>query len=200
MPSLTRQEASCWNRSWSCRWGRHKVIPALVNGQLPLGRHSCTLAEVESFRGLPDLGVRDALWNEWIDLTDAVRDAVGEVAVCWLAGSYFSDKAQPDDIDCLYVIRRERVAEAAIDHDKARFLQAIIGRGAREVFGLRVDTYILDWWPRPGTHRGSVDRQSTYLQNRGYWDDLWSRRRDSDLKLDALPRRGYLEVMIDGYR
>lgn len=176
------------------------MFPPLVDGQLASGRWACGRLDAEAFAALPDARHRSALWEEWVRLTDAMRDAVGEVAAAWLSGSYFTDKEQPGDIDCVYVIRHERLAEARADMATAQFLQSVIGPGARQVFGLRVDTYFLDWWPRPGVKRGSDDRRRGYLEDRGYWDDLWSRTRDTDLKIDAVPQRGYLEVILDGYR
>lgn len=176
------------------------MIPPLVNGVLPLGRWPATLAEVRALGELPDSAHRTQLLSEWDRLTLAIGDAVGGVAACWLSGSFFTDKVDPSDIDCAYLVRHEKLIEAQKDPERAAFLQSVLAKGARDRFRLRVDTYIIDWWPRPGTRKGCDVRRRDYLAERGYWDDLWSRQRDRDLKLDRLPRRGYLEVILDGYR
>lgn len=176
------------------------AIPDLVGGTLPLGRWPATVGEAAAFANLPDAVMRSAMWAEWLTLLEAVQDAVGEVAVCWLSGSFFTDKATPGDIDCVFLIRRELLIAARADADKAKFLQVVAENRVKPEFNLRIDSFLVEWWPRPGVIRGSDVRRRGYLEDRGYWDDLWSRSRDADLKADAVPRRGYLEVTIDGYR
>ena len=65
-------------------------------------------------------------------------------------------------------------------------------------FADKGDSYVLEWMPSPG-HQRPVGAEP-YYGNRGYWDNLWVRVRDSDQRLDSVPRRGYLEVILDGYR
>jgi len=166
---------------------------------LPLGRWIAVPADLDELTKIGDEDHRRALVSEWRTLTDAVRSAVGRVPACWLGGSFFTTKERPSDLDCVYVLHHDDLQAAQSDPEKAQFLAAIVGKGARENFGLRVDTYYLDWWPRPGTLRGSEERRSGYLQDRGYWDDLWSRSREGELAEQKLPRRGYLEVIVDGY-
>lgn len=175
--------------------------PALVNGQLPLGRWVCSLADVEAAYVPADDGdPRRGIWNQWHALTMALRDVVGEIAACWLSGSFFSDKPVPGDMDCLYVIDTDHIAAVAATGDKGRiaFLQAASVGAIKELFGIDVDSYVLEWVPTPG-YEPPVGA-SQYLAYRGYWDDLWIRVKDSDARLDSIPRRGYLEVIIDGYR
>jgi hypothetical protein len=176
--------------------------PALVGGQFPPGRWHVSIQEAQAaYCSIPNAQLRADLWQEWTTLTGAVRGAVGHVASAWLGGSFFTDKPLPDDIDCVYIIDRDHLKTARADPAKAAFLQAIAGDGAKTLFHLRVDCFILEWWPRPGVNRGSADRRGSYLENRGYWDDLWPRTRDrTNLRMDAIPRRGYLEVMLDGYK
>jgi hypothetical protein len=43
-----------------------------------------------------------------------------------------------------------------------------------------------------------------YLRRRGYWDDFWMRTRSGTKGqpfqvADALPRRGYVEISLDGF-
>ena len=49
------------------------------------------------------------------------------------------------------------------------------------------------------------EEPSFYYVMRGYWDDWWMRLRNQagagqPIDLEALPRRGYVEVILDGYR
>lgn len=68
----------------------------------------------------------------------------------------------------------------------------------KQTFQLPVDSYVLEWTPTPGP--GVPVGARGYLEQRGYWDDLWVRVKDTDDRLDSIPRRGYLEVIVDGYR
>ncbi|WDF32211.1 hypothetical protein PTW37_10015 [Arthrobacter agilis] len=119
----------------------------------------------------------------------------------WLGGSYFSVKEEPGDIDCVYVVDVERID--ALDDAGRALLQFFANNKLRGLFGYQIDSFLLAWQSNPTTApRGPQDYQ--YLQTRGYWDDLWSRMRsgtkDSQpTRLDSLPRRGYLEVTLDGY-
>lgn len=177
------------------------MIPACSETGLPLGRWPATPSDLAAFAAMPDATHRRRLLDDWTTLTDAVRDAVGgNLPACWLSGSFFTTKERPGDIDCVYIVGRDDLVAARQDPDRARFLQGVTGHGARDNFGLLVDVYFLDWWPRPGTFRGSDDRRRGYLEDRGYWDDLWSRNKDGDAKTSRLPRRGYLEVILDGFR
>lgn len=183
-----------WNRLASV------VIPNCDETGLPLGRWPAVPSDLQVFADLPDAAHRNKILADWTTVTDAVRDAVGSVPACWLSGSFFTTKERPGDIDCVYVVRHEALLAARADPDKAKFLQGIAGHGARDNFGLLVDVYFLEWWPRPGTFRGSDDRRKGYLEDRGYWDDLWSRNKAGAATESRLPRRGYLEVMLDGFQ
>lgn len=176
------------------------MIPACGDLGLPLGRWPATTSDLKAFADLPDSVHRTRLLNDWRTVTAAVQDAVGALPACWLSGSFFTTKDQPGDIDCVYLVSHDALAAARLDPERAKFLQAVTGHGARETFDLLVDVYFLDWWPRPGTYRGSDDRRTGYLEDRGYWDDLWSRSKDGDPKTSRLPRRGYLEVILDGFQ
>lgn len=175
--------------------------PGLVSGSLPMGRWTVTEAEAKALCGTPDGKLREEIWQEWETLTAAVRSCVGEVAACWLGGSFFTSKAAPADLDCVYVIDNVLLANARTDANRAAFLQIVATKDAvKTQFHLRLDTFILDWMPHPGVDPGTVYRQRDYLAMRGYWDDLWCRMRDPIPRLEAIPRRGYLEVILDGYK
>lgn len=174
--------------------------PALVDGGLPLGRWTVSDADLDTYVTFGNTAHRAELLGEWRTLTDALREAVGQVAACWLSGSFFTDKDEPGDIDCLYVVDRELLEAALPDPSRAQFLQIVSTSQVKSLFQLRVDSFVLPWWPEAGTSRGSAVRCEQYLQSRGYWDDFWTRARHSDGRTSSLPRRGYLEVILDGYQ
>lgn len=171
-------------------------IPALVGDDLPLGRWPATAAEVEGAFVAGKSDVRAAIWNEWNDLTAALREAV-PIAAAWIGGSFLTSKAEPGDIDCVYVIDWLAAFGAKADARKAQLLEAVARSQVKKLFGLRVDSFVLEWWPTAGPGRPEIARR--YLESRGYWDDLWSRRRSANEREDSIPRVGYLEVIIDGY-
>lgn len=174
------------------------AIPALVNGRLPLGRWATTPGEVrDAFVGPGSGAVRRAIWDDWSRLTEVMREVVGTVPAAWLSGSFLTGKEEPGDLDCVYVVESSAMLEAWRDETQARFLYAVLTSQVKEAFGLKVDSYILEWMPTAGSGR-SVGAER-YLSDRGYWDDLWSRQRSTDLRQDAIPSRGYLEVILDGY-
>jgi len=165
-----------------------------------MGRWVCTSAEVEEAFVDFDSGVRQKIWSDWLMLRDAIRSAIGEVAACWLAGSFVSDREIPGDIDCVWVVDAQvwNTALNSGDPHLAQFLLNCAGNAVKSDYDLQVDSFVLEWMPTPGPTRPEVAR--TYYGDRGYWDNLWVRIRDSDQRLDSVPRRGYLEVIIDGFR
>lgn len=166
-----------------------------------MGRWVCTLDEAEaSYVPADPADHRRQLWEQWTSLTVALQSVVGELAACWMSGSFFSAKAVPGDIDCLYVIDTDRLAEvvASGDADRIAFLRTVATNRVKATFGLHVDSFVLEWVPTPGP--GRPVGAAGYLADRGYWDDLWVRVKDNDHRLDSIPRRGYLEVIVDGYR
>lgn len=173
-------------------------LPFNEIGCLPMGRHTVTEAEAKAYCITPDAAHRAELWEHLEKLTRMVRGAVGTVPAFWLGGSFLTDKERPNDIDVVYLLARKDVEGA--DVEGREMLNLLQKKRVQARLGLPIDAYMLDWWPRPGINRGTAtDRPSRYLENRGYWDDLWSRRRDDTPALDKLPRRGYLEVIVDGF-
>lgn len=176
------------------------MLPNLdpLSGCLPHGRFQATADEVAAQYATNEH--RIALWSQWLAATEVLRGAV-LVSSAWLGGSYFSTKDEPGDIDCVYVVDVERI-ELLEDSGRA-LLQFFANNQLRNVFGYQIDSFLLAWQSNPTTApRGPQDYQ--YLQARGYWDDLWSKMRTGNknsqpTRLDSLPRRGYLEVMLDGY-
>ena len=84
------------------------------------------------------------------------------------------------------------------------------GRGPRSprpggALNVRVDAYLLGWRQLISPDPGHNPDHSFYYVMRGYWDDWWMRLRNQagagqPIDLEALPRRGYVEVILDGYR
>lgn len=175
-------------------------VPSLVDGHLPMGRWVCTPEDVEEAFVASDKGVRGQIWSDWTMLRDALRSALGELPACWMAGSFLSDKPIPGDIDVVWVVdavRWSQVFNAADAHLRG-FLLNCANNGVKSSYHLNVDSFVLEWMPTPGPDR-PVGAEP-YYGNRGYWDNLWIRVRDADDRLSSIPRRGYLEVILDGYR
>ena len=177
-------------------------VPDLVDGHLPMGRWVCSAEEVEAAFVTSDTGVRPKMWADWLTLRDALREVVGQVAACWLSGSFFTSKAVPGDIDCLWIVESDRIQNVlnSGDPQRAQFLHNVATAGSvKQVYKLEVDSFLLPWAPRPGAGPPVDPESQAYISTRGYWDNLWVRRRDQDPRLDSIPRRGYLEVTVDGY-
>lgn len=184
------------------------MIPRLTaHGALPRGRYPATIAEVESaFVVDPRWAsstTRKIVWNDWTQVTAQARKVV-PVAAAWLGGSFLTDKSDPDDLDVVYIIDSRQAA--AVTSPLHRGFLSVLSQGdaLRQLRGKRLDTFVVEWVPDPDgqrTARGFED----YAANRGYWDDLWQRRIGGSkmaprVPWDALPKRGYLEVILDDFQ
>lgn len=169
--------------------------PLSVAGRLPLGRWPATIDEVRSTFVVGKSERRRKLWADWEELTEAVRETVGIVPAVWMGGSFLTDRVEPGDVDSVYVIESRHMLGARADPRRAKFIQTVADNGAKKFFGLQIDSFVLEWTPRSGT----AIVHPEYLMFRGYWDDLWSRERCEDDREESIPRRGYLEVIVDGY-
>ena len=124
------------------------------------------------------------------------------MCAAWIGGSYLTIKEEPDDIDCVYLVDTEDVL--GLPDSSRAVLQAFAGgKVLRNSFGLRLDTFVLHWVSTSGVQRAAPEVRE-YHSSRGYWDDLWSRLRSGSksaapVRLDSHPRRGYVEVILDGY-
>ncbi|GGD32948.1 hypothetical protein GCM10010915_11680 [Microbacterium faecale] len=181
-------------------------IPALnTDGVLPLGRHHVTLADVEA-RYVRDpqfaqSSSRVEIWDHFKTVTSELQKIV-PVAYVWVSGSYISNKQDPDDIDVVYWCEDRHVSAIADPRDRM-ILQMFATRAVRSTTGLRVDAGMAQWHVYPEAASGPSNEHLSYIQMRGFWDDFWLRRRSGPkgappVREDALPRAGYLEMMLDG--
>lgn len=176
------------------------MTPDLVNGILPQGRWHCELSDLDKYHNLPNAERRKKIWSDFERVLELARASVGEVAACWLGGSYFTDKENPGDLDCIFIIEEERIAAARQSPNASRILGIIAGNGSKDALEAEVDSFVLSWKPRPGALPGKSPARDEYLKYRGYWDDLWIRQRVGSAKDQSVPSRGYLEVSIDGFK
>ena len=186
-------------------------MPALdANGVLPPGRHRVSEAEVKAtFMDTPALAGstrRPILWADWLKGIALLRGSV-KVHAAWIGGSFVTSALDPSDIDVVFVVSgedflRRPVPERKLVESFERFVKGPLGNNVR-AHGLQLDSYLLYWVPRlsPDLH---TDGDRKYVQDRGYWDDFWSRHRSTPKpgpfqRHDVLPTRGYLEVMFDDF-
>lgn len=180
------------------------MIPELdpATGALPCGRFPAELDEVAAafVNGLAPK--RAELWTEWQDFTAILRRHV-HVASVWLGGSFFTAKPDPSDVDSVFWVENTELLAARADLTRARVINFLTTPGWAKANGLRVDAYVVPWVSNGGVEpRNEEDR--IYYRDRGYWDDLWVRLRSgakgaTPTRLDSIPRRGYLEVTLDGH-
>lgn len=195
-PSGPRNVSELPRRFFACA-GENVALPPLRNGVLPHGRWACEPADVEAafVHGLSPQ--RQRIWDDWVQLTDTLRSKVGRVAAAWLAGSFLTDKPVPGDLDSVYLVDKVDCQASRLDPLRQQFVTMVARNEVKQLLNINVDSFILEWDPTSGPARTS---SPDYYSNRGYWDDLWVRQRDPDSRLDSIPRRGYVEVILDGYR
>lgn len=151
---------------------------------------------------------RPAIWQHMETAVALLTGAVKVYAV-WISGSYVSEKLSPRDIDVAFLISEEdRLARSVpekqvIESFITRKQDPLTGKPI-PAHGLLVDSFIIDWAPHALLPRGITPEHQAYALNRGYWDDLWCRKRGTpksqpDTRADALPQRGYLEVSLNDY-
>lgn len=181
------------------------MIPQLTAaGHLPVGRYPCEpLAVQQRFVDHQEFAgstTRAGRWKDWCDVTQALRATV-PVCAAWLGGSYISGKVDPDDVDSVYLIRDSDIAAVADPIGKQ--VLGLVANNMLKAAGYEVDSFVVHWRPNP-TRAPRDNLDVKYLASRGYWDDFWQRLRAGaktapPVMADALPRRGYLEVTLDGF-
>lgn len=185
------------------RLGRSFIPQRMPEGVPTLGRHSVSLGDVQrAYVKAPifhDNERRELIWNNFLSLTARVRKAVPVNAVM-IGGSFTTWKQAPSDIDVVFVLDKRHSARLS-DQNDTKMITALGSGGSVKIREWGIDSYILDWdaIPRPTKDNPS---HRDYLLSRGYWDD-WLQRSHSKSEEPnmghAVPRRGYLEVIIDGY-
>lgn len=176
-----------------------------------IGRQRCTLDCVEAeFVSAPKFAgstTRRKVWEDFEAALELLKSAV-KVHAVWLAGSFISAKLDPNDIDAVFVINaRDLGRRAAADQQVVASFIDRVSTGSGTVapkHGLKVDSFLLHWSPIPDLDLKNNANHMIYAANRGYWDDFWCRNRTGQKYhpstwKDALPSRGYLEVMVNGY-
>lgn len=176
------------------------MIPPLNDdGFLPPGRWGAALDEVRDRFASGPTPRRAEVWAEFEQALALLRSAV-RVSRVWLGGSFLTSKAEPGDVDAVFLIRADRFQQAIRDDYGSRVVGLAASGGTfKEVTGLRVDSFIVPW-ALEDTDEMTVPG---YQKWRGYWDDWWERRRRAPgepLESEAYQRRGYVEVVIDGNR
>lgn len=171
-----------------------------MSGALPSGRFSTSLDSFASTFAQVS-GARMELWEEWQAATSLLQSHV-PICAAWIGGSYLTTKDFPEDIDCVYILDSDHLE--TLPEESRRIVEAFAsGKAIRQATGLRLDTFVLHWVSSATTQRTHPDVRQ-YHSDRGYWDDLWSKMRSGakgadPTRLDSHPRRGYVEVILDGY-
>jgi len=177
----------------------------LSTGLLPLGRFGASLEEIRAAfvedAAFSASSTRSEIWTHFESATDELRRIV-PVSFAWIGGSFTTSKVDPDDIDVVYWAE-DRKIDAVIDDEDASLLEIFARNQVRALTGLRVDTRVCHWHVQPATGIQPTLEHNNYVKLRGFWDDFWLRKRaglktDPPIRADALPRRGYFEVELDG--
>lgn len=185
-------------------------VPSLnpMTGELPLGRHHCTVDEFEaSFLADTQFSsstTRPTIWTHWELARDALAKAV-PVLAAWVGGSFTSVKLDPSDMDIVFLIDGH-AADQLPESSQERQLISVFSHGPRfhAPAGRLLDTYVLAWHSIPNPSDDAAGLGPGYYQARGHWDDFWSRKRTTPkgttpIHADSVPRRGYLEVKLSDY-
>lgn len=173
-------------------------------GLLPRGRYVCTAKEVEiafvTKNAFAGSSTRRKIWADWTEALGLLQSSV-TVHAAWVGGSFTTSKLDPDDIDVTFIINGEDLRQR--DPDDQRIVSLFKGNNRVKLqLDLRVDSYAFPWEPcAPGVGNKIHDE---HYGARGYWDDWWQRARQTpkgtpSVRGDAVPRRGYLEVLVSDY-
>ena len=167
------------------------------------GRYRWTLDDIAA-KYLPETQYgqtrRQVIWELFKVATETLRQTV-PVAAVWIGGSFLSTKAEPSDVDAIYIVRG-KAYEALHDEQDRQLVSLFSGGEQLKARGLLVDSYVFHWTPR-ASNGPRTDSERQELTARGYWDD-WLQRHKLDRSTaatdeDALPVRGYVEVILDGF-
>ena len=156
------------------------VIPPTftVDGALPPGRH---LSDVDGVRTrlvepFPASSTRRSLYDAWRVRRQTLFGIV-QVEMEWVNGSFVTAKHAPNDIDVTTFITDDNMAAVSVDQRQAVW-DLTAGPAPQQV---GCHSFLVIVFPDNHPYRVA------YLQQRGYWDDWWSRRRTGQEK-------GYIDV------
>jgi hypothetical protein len=181
--------------------GREPVGPNFnpVTGNLPRGRWVFTLADAEArFVCGPEFATSDRRKEVWSDFRTALA-AIGSLKIkvpsVFIGGTFATNKIDPSDIDATFIVDRSAIRNPAT---YGRLVQFV---GGLRHSGLNVDGFLLLW----DAEGDESLMDPGYLNARGKWDDWWQRdvakgQRGTPVRAHSLPKRGYIEVEVDGYR
>jgi hypothetical protein len=175
------------------------LIPAFdQKGNLPRGRFCATVQEVHDVlvKG-PDFAAsttRDSIWDDFTLLVDLIKRKRVRVPAAFIGGGFVTKALNPGDIDAAILIDTSKIT----NQTTLTAVRQIVSNPKAQ--GLKVDAFLIQWHP-DGTEDGG---DPSYLASRGKWDDFWQRDvpkadRIPLQRSHAMPVRGYLEVILDGY-
>jgi hypothetical protein len=180
--------------------GGYPPIPAFTNeGDLPRGRFCASFDDVEKWyvtdEAYEGSSTRKQVWSDFATLLDLIKRLRVRVPAVFLGGSFVTSKLDPPDIDVALLVDMSRISSAATFGKVEKIVAT-----TKSDLSLEVDSFLIRWHP-DGSQVGGDPR---YLAQRGSWDDFWQRKvpmpdRIPPQRAHAMPVRGYLEVMIDGY-
>lgn len=186
------------------------VLPSFgVGGELPHGRHACTLDEFESALVLNPVfagsATRQRIFEDFLSAIDLLRSFDDDLLErAWVGGGFASGKLDPSDIDVTFVIAADR--HRSLSRRKRDQIAKLCRKDGFAPLDLLVDGFLIvrERFANPWQGGGVIEEAQSYATARGAWDDWWTRSRnvgakDQDPVLDdADPVRGYVEVILNG--
>lgn len=170
-------------------------------GNLPRGRWFFSLADAEArfvtaseFAGSCR---RSMLWANLQTAIAAIHTLKVRIPSLFLGGSFSTHKLDPDDIDVTFIVDNSVIRNPQTWGRLEGYV------GGLEKIGLGVQGFLLPWGANGA--EWELNQNLGYLAGRGKWDDWWQRdvpklQRNSPVRSHSLPKRGYVEVEVDGYR
>lgn len=159
---------------------------------LPPGRYKTSFSEVQDIFVPNDNDRRIGIWHDFLLATEFLQKALGGMHSVWIGGSFTTSKSDPSDIDVTYVVKYETYLQAKENEYGKAALSILGSRGPQPEVFEHVDAYLITMPPTDG-----LNEPAWYMQDRGYWDQFWSKTRYDDRSNCPYPQRGYLEVIFD---
>lgn len=176
------------------------IPPLTDHGDLPRGRFCASLDDVEK-RFVTDAAydgsnTREQIWSDFNDLVELIKRIRVRVPAAFIGGSFVTDKLDPSDVDVAFLVDTSRITNP---NTYGQLQQRVADPKANN--GLQVDSFLIPWHP-DGSELGG--NHPSYAIERSRWDDFWQRKvaladRIPHERSHAMPVRGYVEVIIDGY-